>query len=53
MLLLEARGEDKKQEIHIPAAFSKLFKTEFDWNYVTEPEPEMEHRAMYWPRGKM
>jgi choline dehydrogenase len=53
VLLLEAGGEDKKQEIHIPAAFSKLFKSEFDWNYATEPEPEMENRAMYWPRGKV
>ncbi len=53
VLLLEAGGEDKKQEIHIPAAFGKLFKTEVDWNYATEPEPEMESRTMYWPRGKV
>ena len=53
VLLLEAGGEDKKREIQIPAAFSKLFKTEVDWNYTTEPEPEMGGRAMYWPRGKM
>ncbi len=52
VLLLEAGGEDKKREIQIPAAFSKMFKTEVDWNYATEPEPEMENRAMYWPRGK-
>ncbi len=53
VLLLEAGGEDKKQEIHIPAAFSKLFKSELDWNYSTEPEPEMDNRTMYWPRGKV
>ncbi len=53
VLLLEAGSEDKKQEIHIPAAFSKLFKTGVDWNYATEPEFEMDHRTMYWPRGKV
>jgi choline dehydrogenase len=29
VLLLEAGGSDKKQEIHIPAAFPKLFKSPF------------------------
>lgn len=53
VLLLEAGGDDKKQEIHIPAAFSKLFKTAYDWTYYTEEEPEMANRKMYWPRGKV
>lgn len=53
VLLLEAGGDDKKQEIHIPAAFSKLFKTAYDWEYYTEDEPQMANRKMYWPRGKV
>jgi choline dehydrogenase len=53
VLLLEAGGPDKKQEIHIPAAFSKLFKTPLDWNYQTEPQPYLQNRTLYWPRGKM
>lgn len=53
VLLLEAGGPDKKQEIHIPAAFSKLFKTTYDWAYQTEEEPYLNHRQLYWPRGKM
>jgi choline dehydrogenase len=53
VLLLEAGGSDKKQEVQIPAAFSKLFKTPLDWNYETEPQPTMKNRKMYWPRGKM
>jgi choline dehydrogenase-like flavoprotein len=53
VLLLEAGGADKAREIRIPAAFSKLFRTEVDWNYDTEPEPELAGRAIYWPRGKM
>ncbi len=53
VLLLEAGGPDKKQEIHIPAAFSKLFKTSMDWAYFTEPQPQAANRQLYWPRGKM
>ena len=41
VLLLEAGGPDDKREIHIPAAFSKLFKTPYDWAYETEPEPNL------------
>ena len=53
VLLLEAGGPDTKREIHIPAAFSKLFKTDLDWDYQTEPEPGMAGRQLYWPRGKV
>jgi choline dehydrogenase len=53
VLLLEAGGPDKKQEIHIPAAFSKLFKTSHDWAYETEPQEHLNNRKLYWPRGKM
>jgi choline dehydrogenase len=52
VLLLEAGAPDKKQEIHIPAAFPKLFKTDCDWAYVTEPQPQLYNRSIYWPRGK-
>lgn len=41
VLLLEAGGPDRKQEIHIPAAYSKLFKTAYDWAYETEPQPHL------------
>lgn len=53
VLLLEAGGRDSAREIHIPAAFSKLFKTGVDWNYSTEPEPHLHNRRLYWPRGKV
>ncbi len=53
VLLLEAGGADRAKEIHIPAAFSKLFKTQVDWNYATEPEPHLHNRRLYWPRGKV
>ena len=53
VLLVEVGGPDKKQEIHIPAAFSKLFKTEVDWFYETEPQEKLNNRKLFWPRGKM
>ena len=51
--LVEAGGPDKKQEIHIPAAFSKLFKTPLDWDFTTEPQKHLADRELYWPRGKV
>ena len=52
VLLLEAGGPDSRKEIHIPVAFSKLFRTACDWAYYTEPEPQLGKRSLYWPRGK-
>jgi choline dehydrogenase len=53
VLLLEAGGPDTRKEIHIPVAFSKLFKTSCDWAFYTEPEQQLEKRNLYWPRGKV
>lgn len=53
VLLLEAGGPDNKQEVHIPAAFSKLFKGPCDWAFHTEPQENLASRRLYWPRGKM
>lgn len=53
VLLLEAGGASKKKESRIPLAFSKLFRSEIDWNYSTEPEPHLANRRLYWPRGKV
>lgn len=53
VLLLEAGGRDTPKEIHMPAAFSKLFKGPCDWAYYTEPEEQLGNRSLYWPRGKV
>jgi choline dehydrogenase len=52
-VVLEAGPKDKNKFIHIPAAFSKLFRTEVDWDYSTEPQKQLDGREIYWPRGKM
>ena len=53
VLLLEAGDRDTAPEIGVPAAFSKLYKTRYDWDYATEPEDGCDGRSMYWPRGKV
>ena len=53
VLLLEAGGPDKQKEIHVPAAFSKLFKTSVDWAYETLPQTDLNDRCLYWPRGRV
>ncbi|MBV8562693.1 MAG: GMC family oxidoreductase N-terminal domain-containing protein [Actinobacteria bacterium] len=53
VLLLEAGGQDTRREIAIPAAFSKLFKSEVDWDYGTVPQEHLAGRSVYWPRGKV
>ena len=51
--LIEAGPEDRAKEVHIPPGFTKLFKTDLDWAYETEPEPHCDNRRLYWPRGKL
>lgn len=53
VLLIEAGATDKKREIHIPAAFSELFKTSVDWAYESTPQPAAAGRKLFLPRGKV
>jgi choline dehydrogenase len=53
VLLLEAGGRDRSLKIKIPAAFPEQFHTKLDWDFATEPEPHVDGRSLYIPRGKM
>jgi choline dehydrogenase len=53
VVLLEAGPADDVDEVHIPAAFFRLFKTERDWDYSTEAQKQLHGRRLYWPRGRM
>lgn len=53
VLLLEAGGRDTSPLIHIPLAATALQRSQFDWGYQTEPEPELNQRRVAWPRGKV
>ncbi|MEP7144019.1 MAG: GMC family oxidoreductase N-terminal domain-containing protein [Ferruginibacter sp.] len=52
VLLLEAGDPDKKPEIHIPGAYTKLNRTKYDWSFWTEPQAQVDQRRLYVPRGK-
>lgn len=54
VLLLEAGGKDSNPWIHIPIGYAKLFANpRYNWMYETEPEPELNGRKIYQPRGKV
>jgi len=56
VLLLEAGGRDHawNWKIHMPAAFAyPLADDKVNWYYHTEPEPFMDGRVMYCPRGRV
>ena len=50
--LVEAGGPDDAPEISMPVAFPQLFKTKYDWDFATEPEPGLRERRIYAPRGR-
>jgi choline dehydrogenase len=54
VLLLEAGGRDLHPFIHMPAGIARLVHNRrINWNYATEPEPALDGRRLYWPRGKV
>ena len=53
VLLVEAGPPDTADFIHIPAAFSALFRTQHDWDHMTGWEPGAHNRRIYLPRGRM
>ena len=54
VLLLEAGPRDWNPFIHMPAGLARLvsFKS-INWGYETEPEPNLNNRRLYWPRGRV
>jgi len=53
VLLLEAGGEDTKEELYAPPAWPALWGTEVDWAYETTPQPGTGNLPHNWPRGKV
>ncbi|BCH23924.1 choline dehydrogenase [Mesorhizobium sp. L-8-10] len=53
VLLLEAGGKDNNPLFRLPMLMGKLFQSGiYNWHYHTEPEPHLNGRSLYWPRGK-
>src|SRR5687768_11604368 len=54
VLVLEAGPHADRFWVDTPAGMARLFLNKVrNWNYFTEPMPELNGRRMYWPRGKM
>jgi len=54
VLLLEAGPRDRYPWLHIPIGYAKtMFHPKYNWCYYTEPDPGMNGRSIYWPRGKV
>ena len=54
VLLLEAGPRDWHPFIHMPAGLAKLVGHKgVNWNYDTAPEPQLDNRVLWWPRGKV
>jgi len=54
VLLIEVGGSDWHPYIRMPAGIAKLAgHKRFNWGYTTEPEPQLNNRRLWWPRGKV
>jgi choline dehydrogenase len=54
VLLLEAGPSDRRLQILLPIGYGmSFFDPAVNWMYRTEPEPALEGRPGYWPRGKV
>ena len=54
VLVLEAGGRNTSILVKMPAGVGQLIKkkSEFNWGFWTEPEPHMNNRRLWWPRGR-
>jgi choline dehydrogenase len=53
VLLLEAGPTDNSVWIHLPIGYGKtMWSDKYNWRFKTDPDPNMNGRQIYWPRGK-
>jgi len=53
VLLLEAGPADRSFWIHLPIGYGKtMWSKTYNWCFETDPDPNMNGRRIYWPRGK-
>ncbi|GAB3982203.1 GMC family oxidoreductase N-terminal domain-containing protein [Plantactinospora veratri] len=51
--LLEAGPGDDSDNIRVPAAGGKLLRSQYDWDYNSNEEPQLGGRRLYLPRGRV
>jgi choline dehydrogenase len=53
VLFLEAGPPDRSLWIHLPIGYGKtMWSKAYNWCFHTDPDPNMNGRRIYWPRGK-
>ena len=53
VLLLESGPADRSIWIHLPIGYGKtMWSRRYNWCFYTDPEPNMNGRRVYWPRGR-
>lgn len=53
VVLLEAGPPDLSLWIHLPIGYGKtMWSPKYNWRFYTDPDPNMNGRRLYWPRGK-
>ena len=54
VLVLEAGGSDRRFWIKTPIGYGRTFAdTAVNWRYQTQPNPGLNGRSIYWPRGRV
>ncbi len=53
VLVLEAGGPADDFYLHVPLGFPYLLGSACDWAFLTEPEPHLNGRRLYFPRGRV
>lgn len=54
ILVLEAGCRDDDWLVHIPSGVAKIWnKPKYNWSYFSDPEPNMNNRRLFHPRGKI
>lgn len=46
VVVLEAGGKDTDRRIRMPVTWTQLFRSPIDWDYLTEPQPELNGRQL-------
>ena len=54
VLVLEAGGKDNSLLVRMPAGVGSLLtaKGDYNWGFWTQPEPNLDDRRLWWPRGR-
>ena len=51
--IFEAGPKDRSFWIHLPIGYGKtMWHPRLNWRFETEPDPNMDNRRIYWPRGR-